>query len=82
MSELQLISRAAVTASTTRIAARVAVCVLLTVLDSGAVVAFGGTLYRTTINHPIWFTGIILLFMSLFGSLARAWFLALPVRSR
>ena len=62
--------------------ARVAISILLTVLDSWAVVAFGGTLYRVSAHHRIWLTGIVLLFLSLLASLARAWYLALAVRSR
>ena len=62
--------------------ARVAISVLLTVLDSWAVVAFGGTLYRVSAHHPIWLTGIVVLFVSLFASLAKTWYLALAVRPR
>jgi hypothetical protein len=62
--------------------ARVAISILLTLLDSWAVVAFGGTLYRVSVHHPIWFTGVVLLFVSLFASLARTWYLALAVRPR
>ena len=62
--------------------ARVAISVLLTVLDSWAVVAFGGMLYRVSVNNPIWLTGIVLLFVSLLASLARSWYLALTVRPR
>ncbi|HEY1256036.1 MAG TPA: hypothetical protein VGF01_14775 [Terracidiphilus sp.] len=62
--------------------ARVAISILLTVLDSWAVVAFGGTLYRVSAYHSIWLTGIILLFVSLFASLARTWYLTLSVRPR
>ncbi len=62
--------------------ARVAISILLTVLDSWAVVAFGGMLYRVSAHHPIWLTGIALLFVSLFASLARTWYLALTVRQR
>jgi hypothetical protein len=62
--------------------ARVAISILLTVLDSWAVVAFGGTLYRVSAHHTIWLTGIVLLFVSLFASLARTWYLALAVRPR
>ena len=61
---------------------RVAIAVLLTVLDSWAVAAFGATLYRVSALHPIWLTGIVLLFLSLFASLARTWYLALAVRQR
>jgi hypothetical protein len=60
----------------------VAISILLTVLDSWAVVAFGGTLYRVSAHHPIWLTGVVLLFVSLFASLARTWYLALAVRLR
>ena len=59
-----------------------AISILLTVLDSWAVIAFGGTLYRVSAHHPIWLTGIVLLYVSLFASLARTWYLALPVRRR
>ena len=62
--------------------ARVAISILLTVLDSWAVVAFGGTLYRVSAHHPIWLTGVVLLFVSLFALLARTWYLALAVRQR
>ena len=62
--------------------ARVAISILLTVLDSWAVVAFGGMLYRVSVHNPIWLTGIVLLFVSLFASLARTWYLALAVRPR
>ena len=61
---------------------RVAISILLTLLDSWAVVAFGGTLYRVSAHHPIWFSEVVLLFVSLFASLARTWYLALAVRSR
>ena len=62
--------------------ARAAISILLTVLDSWAVIAFGGTLCRVSAHHPIWLTGIVVLFVSLFASLARTWYLALPVRPR
>jgi hypothetical protein len=62
--------------------ARVAISILLTVLDSWAVVAFGGTLYRVSAHHTTWLAGIALLFVSLFASLARTWYLALAVRPR
>ena len=62
--------------------ARVAISMLLTVLDSWTVIAFGGTLYRVSAHHPIWLTGIVVLFVSLFASLARTWYLALAVRPR
>jgi hypothetical protein len=62
--------------------ARVSTSILLTVLDSWAVIAFGGTLCHVSAHHPIWLTGIVLLYVSLFASLARTWYLALPVRRR
>ena len=62
--------------------APVAISILLTVIDSWAVVAFGGTLCHLSAHHPIWLTGIVLLFVSLFASLARTWYLALTVRPR
>jgi hypothetical protein len=69
-------------ASVSRNTARVTISVLLTVLDSWAVVAFGGTFYRVSAHHSIWLTGILLLFVSLLASLARSWYLALAVRPR
>ena len=65
-----------------RSTARVAISILLTVLDSWAVVVFGGMLYRVSAHHPLWLTGIVLLFVSLFASLTRTWYLALAVRPR
>ena len=65
-----------------RSTARLAISILLTVLAPWAVIAFGGTLYRVSAHHPIWFTGVVLLFVSLFASLARTWYLALAVRPR
>ena len=62
--------------------ARVSTSILLTVLDSWAVVVFGGMLYRVSAHHPLWLTGIVLLFVSLFALLARTWYLALAVRQR
>ena len=62
--------------------ARVAISILLTLLDSWAVVVFGGILCNVSAHHPIWLTGIVLLFVSLFASLARTWYLTLPVRTR
>ena len=62
--------------------ARVAISILLTVLDSWAVIAFRGMLCNVSAHHPIWLTGIVLVFVSLFASLARTWYLALPVRPR
>jgi hypothetical protein len=65
-----------------RSTARVAISILLTVLDSWAVVVFGGMLCDVSAHHRIWFIGIVLLFVSLFASLARTWYLALSVRPR
>ena len=65
-----------------RSTARVAISILLTVLDSSAVVVFRGMLCNVSAHHPIWLTGIVLVFVSLFASLARTWYLALPVRPR
>ena len=62
--------------------ARVAISILLTLLDSWAVVVFGGMLWDVSAHHRIWFIGIVLLFVSLFASLARTWYLALAVRPR
>ena len=65
-----------------RSTARVAISILLTVLDSWAVVVFRGMLCNVSAHHPIRLTGIVLVFVSLFASLARTWYLALPVRPR
>lgn len=65
-----------------RSTARVAISILLTVLDSWAVVVFGGMLSHVSAHHPIWLTGTVLLFASLFASLARTWYLALAVWPR
>ena len=65
-----------------RSTARVAISILLTVLDSWAVVVFRGMLCNVSAHHPIWLTGIVLLFVSLFALLARTWYLALPVSPR
>ena len=65
-----------------RSTARVAISILLTVLDSWAVVVFGGMIRNVSGHHPIWLTGIVLLYVSLFASLARTWYLALTVRPR
>ena len=65
-----------------RSTARLAISILLTVLYSCAVIAFGGTRYRVSADHPTWLTGIVVLFVSLFASLARTWYLALAVRPR
>ena len=65
-----------------RSTARVAISILLTVLDSWAVVVFGGTLCHVSAHHPVWLIGIVLLFVSLFASLERTWYLALAVRPR
>jgi hypothetical protein len=65
-----------------RSTARVAISILLSVLDSWAVVVFGGMLCDVSAHHRIWFIGIVLLFVSLFASLARTWYLALSVRPR
>jgi hypothetical protein len=75
-------SAAAESALFPRNTARVAISILLTVLDSWGVIAFGGMLCHVSAQHPIWLTGIVLLFVSLFASLARTWYLALPVTPR
>ena len=53
-----------------RSTARVAISILLTVLDSWAVVVFRGMLCNVSAHHPIWLIGIVLLSVSLFASLA------------
>ena len=65
-----------------RSTARVAISILLTVLDSWAVVVFRGMLCNVSAQNPVFLTGIVLHFVALFASLARTWYLALPVRPR
>jgi len=65
-----------------RFVLRVAVSVLLTTLNAGVIAVFGGTLYRATANHPLWFFGVSLLFAALLGSLARVWIITLRGRTQ
>ena len=65
-----------------RFAVRFVLCVLLTSLDAGVITLFGGTLYRATANHPLWFIGVSLLFGALLASLIRVWTLTLRGQSR
>ena len=85
MSESLLIASAPAVAESLPIpcnAAGVTISILLSALDSWAVFAFAGPLYHISAHNPIWLTGIVLLFVSLFASLARTWYLALAVRPR
>ena len=72
---------AAVSIPSARSALRIAVSLVLTTLNLGVVAVFGGTHHRATSNHPVWFLGLSLLFVALFGSLTRVWIVALRRRS-
>jgi uncharacterized phage infection (PIP) family protein YhgE len=65
-----------------RFAWRLAVCVLVTVLDAAVVTTFGPTLYQVSIGHPFWLVGSTLLFATMFFTLVHAWIQTLRGRSR
>jgi hypothetical protein len=69
-------------AFSTSVVRRFALCVLLTSLNAGVIATYGATLYRATVNHPLWTCGVSLLFALMLGSLARVWILTLRGRSR
>jgi hypothetical protein len=57
-------------------------CVALTVLNIFVAAKFAGVLYQATFGNDFEQIGVTLLFVTLFGSLARAWFLTLSNRPR
>jgi hypothetical protein len=65
-----------------RFALRVLVSLLLTALNVAVTAIFGGPLYLATANRPVWFSGVSLLFVALFVSLARVWIVTLRFRPR
>ena len=69
-------------ASTNHLHRRLAVCLVLTVLNAAAIGKFAGTLYRATAHNSFRQAGVTLLLAALLGSLARVWLLALRSRTR
>jgi hypothetical protein len=69
-------------ASTNRLRRRPAVCLVLTVFNAIVIGKFAETLYCATAHNALQQAGVTLLFVSLLGSLARLWFLALRSRTR
>ena len=61
---------------------RLAIYLVLTVLNAIVVANFIGTLYRATIRDALQQIGVTLLFAALVGSLTRMWFLTLKSRPR
>jgi hypothetical protein len=56
-----------------RFARRVAVCVLVTVIDLAVITTSGPTLYQVSIGHPFWQGGLALLFATMFLTVVHAW---------
>ena len=56
-----------------RFARRVAVCVIVTVLDAAVIATFGPTLYQVSLGHPFWLAGLAILFATMFFTLAHVW---------
>lgn len=54
---------------------RLALCVVLTVVNAIVVARFAGVLYLASSHHPFAQAGVTLLFSALIASLARCWFL-------
>jgi hypothetical protein len=65
-----------------RFARRVAVCVLITVLDVAVITTFGPTLYQVSLGHPFWLAGLAILFATMFFTLVHAWIQTLRGRFR
>ena len=65
-----------------RFARRLAVCVLVTVLDVAVIAAFGPTLYQVSIGHPFWLAGFTMLFATMVITLVHVWIQTLRDRSR
>jgi hypothetical protein len=57
-----------------RFARRVAVCVLMTVLDVAVTAACAPPLYQVSTGHPVWFAGLAVLFAAMFLTLVHIWF--------
>jgi predicted acyltransferase len=69
-------------ASINRFQRRLAICLVLTVLNAIVVTNFTGPLYRATIHDALQQIGVTSLFAALVGSLTRMWFLTLTSRPR
>jgi predicted acyltransferase len=69
-------------ASINRFQRRLAICLVLTVLNAIVVTNFIGPLYRATIHDALQQIGVTSLFAALVGSLTRMWFLTLTSRPR
>ena len=69
-------------ASINRFQSRLAICLVLTVLNAIVVANFAGPLYRATSHYVFQQIGVTLLFAALVGSLTRMWFLTLTSRPR
>jgi hypothetical protein len=65
-----------------RFARRLAVCVLVTVLDVAVVTTFGPTLYQVSSGHPAWLAGLAVLFATMFLTLVHVWVRSLRGRLR
>ena len=65
-----------------RYQSRLAICLLLTVLNAIVVANFAGQLYRATTHDLPQQIGVTLLFAGLVGSLTRMWVLTLTSRPR
>jgi hypothetical protein len=63
-------------------ARRLAVCVLVTVLEVAVVTFLGPTLYQVSIGHPFWMAGLTMLFATMFFTLMHAWIQTLRGRFR
>jgi hypothetical protein len=61
---------------------RLAICLVLTVLNAIVVANFAAPLYRATTRDVPQQIGVTLLFAALVGSLTRMWFLTLASRPR
>ena len=69
-------------ASINRFQIRLAICLVLTVLNAIVVANFAGPLYRATTRDALQQIGVTSLFAALVGSLTRMWFLTLTSRPR
>ena len=69
-------------ASINRFPCRLAICLVLTVLNAIVVANFVGPLYRATTHDVLQQIGVTLPFAALVGSLTRMWFLTLTSRPR
>lgn len=59
---------------------RIVLCVALTALNIFVIAKSAEVLYQAAFQHPLEQIGVILLFATLLGSIARTWVLALSSR--